>query len=82
MNAFVLFLCIIYGFFGMILISKAEFFAMKLIKLREKMDKNFNDRDDEFLKKYFISMKFVGYAVLAMSIGIIVCFLFFNILIV
>ncbi len=81
MASYILYLCVVYGFFGMILISKAEYFARKLIKVRMKLDQNFKDPEEDTLKKYFVSMKFVGYAVLAISVGVSGCFIFFNILI-
>ncbi len=81
MTLFVLFLCIIYIIFGIALISKAEFFALKIVDFRKKLDNNFTDFDGEFLKRYFFSMKFVGYSILAISAGTIICFVLFNILI-
>ncbi len=79
MGAIVL-LCISYAMLSVVIIKKSTFFATKLVAFKLKQNENLAS-DEEMLKKCEVSISVVGYALLGISMVILISLLLFNLIV-
>ncbi len=73
-------LAICYVILSIVIIKKSNYFAKKLMAFREKRIGAI-DSSEEMLRKYEVSIAIVGYITLTMSGVLLVCVIFFRLIV-